>query len=124
MAARCAVVIPSYNHARYVGAALESALAPDAARRTASWWSTTARATARAAVVERLPRARRRAASCQENAGAHAALNRAVALAAADCEFVAILNSDDLYEPRAARALPRPRWSRGPTSASCAASSR
>lgn len=34
----------------------------------------------------------------QENCGAHAALNRGIELAA-DCEFVAILNSDDLWHP-------------------------
>ena len=98
MAARCAVVIPSYNHARYVGAALESALAqtrpPDRVVVVDDGSSDDS-----AAVVAGF-RGRGVELVVQENAGAHAALNRAVALAAADCELVAILNSDDLYEPR------------------------
>jgi Glycosyl transferase family 2 len=98
MAARCAVVIPSYNHARYVEAALDSALSQT-------------RPPDRVVVVDdgssdgspaRIEAYRGRGVELhvQANAGAHAALNRAVALAAEDCEFVAVLNSDDLYEPR------------------------
>jgi glycosyltransferase involved in cell wall biosynthesis len=95
---RCAVVIPSYNHARYVGAALDSALAQT-------------RPPDRVVVVDdgsqdgspaaiEAYRARGVELHAQPNAGAHAALNRAVALAAADCDAIAILNSDDVYEPR------------------------
>jgi hypothetical protein len=98
MAVRCAVVIPSFNHARYVGAALESALtqtrAPERIVVVDDGSSDDSAAVIGAFAgrgVELL---------VQENAGAHAALNRAVARAAEDCEVVAILNSDDLYEPR------------------------
>ena len=98
MTARCAVVIPSYNHARYVAAALESVLAqtrpPERVVVVDDGSSDGS-----AAVVGAF-RARGVELVTQENAGAHAALNRAVALAAEDCELVAILNSDDLYEPR------------------------
>ena len=98
MAARCAVVIPSFDHARFVGAALDSALGQtrrpdrivvvDDGSRDAT-----------ASVVAGY-RDRGVELHVQENAGAHAALNRAVALAAEDCELVAVLNSDDVYEPR------------------------
>lgn len=97
MAARAAVVIPSFEHARYVGAALDSALAqtrpPDriVVVDDGSRDGSPARIEAYAARGVELV--------VQENAGAHAALNRAVAIAAEDCEFVAILNSDDVYEP-------------------------
>lgn len=98
MSVRCAVVIPSYNHARFVGAALESALAqtrpPDRVVVVDDGSEDGSPATIEAY------RARGVELHVQENAGAHAALNRGVALAAADCDVVAILNSDDLYEPR------------------------
>jgi hypothetical protein len=97
MAARAAVVIPSYEHARYVGAALDSVLAQtrppdrivvvDDGSRDGS-----------PALIEGYAR-RGVELLVQENAGAHVALNRGVAHAAQDCEYVAILNSDDLYEP-------------------------
>ncbi|HEX2484038.1 MAG TPA: glycosyltransferase family 2 protein [Myxococcota bacterium] len=98
MAVRCAVVIPSFEHARFVGAALDSALSQT-------------RPPARVVVVDDGSRdetpaivaryeARGVELHVQPNAGAHAALNRACALAATDCDVVAILNSDDVYEPR------------------------
>ena len=95
-----AVVIPSYNHADYIGSALESVvvqtLAPE-----------------RIVVVDdgsrdRSPEVIREFAEAhpqtrlifiaQENAGAHNALNRAIA-EAGEVDYIAILNSDDLYEP-------------------------
>jgi hypothetical protein len=92
------VVIPSYNHARYVGEALESVLGqtrpPDRVVVVDD-----GSADGSAAVVAGFG-SRGVELIVQENAGAHAALNRAVAVAAADCELVAILDSDDLYEPR------------------------
>lgn len=106
MASRCAVVIPSFDHARFVGAALESVLAQtrppdrivvvDDGSRDAT-----------PAVVSGY-RDRGVELHVQANAGAHAALNRAVGLAAEDCEFVAILNSDDVYaRERLERCLAR-----------------
>ena len=94
--ATVAVVIPSYNHARYIATALESVV-----RQTF--------APVRIVVVDdgstdnsvevvesvhdpRIVLLR------QENAGAHAALNRGVS-EAGDVDFIAILNSDDLFEP-------------------------
>ena len=98
MVARCAVVIPSFDHARFVGAALDSVLA-QTRRPDRIVVVDDGSHDATAAVVARY-RERGVELHVQENAGAHAALNRAVGLAAEDCELVAILNSDDVYEPR------------------------
>ncbi|ACI98254.1 glycosyltransferase [Rhodospirillum centenum] len=97
------VVIPAYNHAAYVGAAIESVLGQ----------SLTALELividdgSRDATAERVeaylgdPRVRLER---QANAGSHAAINRGVALARAP--WVAILNSDDVFHPdRLARML-------------------
>ena len=102
---RLAVVIPCYNHARYVGGALESVLAQslpadrviviDDGSQDGS--------------VEVLKGFESRGVeiSVQENAGAHTTINRLVEKAAQDCELVAILNSDDAYLPgRFERCLP------------------
>ncbi len=93
------VVIPLYNHERYIREALHSVLAqsetdfeivviddgsPDASLA--------------AARRVRDPRIR---IFGQENQGAHAALNRGVALAKG--EFIAILNSDDVFHPHRLR---------------------
>jgi hypothetical protein len=98
MAARCAVVIPSYNHARFVGAALESALGQTRPPDRVVVVDDGSRDGSPAAIEAY--RGRGVELHVQQNAGAHAALNRAVELAAEDCEFVAVLNSDDLFEPR------------------------
>jgi glycosyltransferase involved in cell wall biosynthesis len=94
---RCAAVIPCYMHERFVGEAIESVLAQtrppdrflviDDGSRDGS-----------AAVIERYA-ARGVELVRQENAGAHATLNRAVARVAEDCELIGILNSDDAWEP-------------------------
>lgn len=99
---RIAVVIPSYNHAHYIVAALDSALnqtlppvrvivvddgstdaSPDVLR------AYVAAARERQGLVTLL---------FQENAGAHAAINRGIE-AAGNADYIAILNSDDLFEP-------------------------
>jgi glycosyltransferase involved in cell wall biosynthesis len=94
---RLAVIIPCYNHAHYVGAALESAL-------------TQSRKPDRVIVIDdgskdhsvevlRGFESRGVEVSAQENAGAHETINRLVAKAAEDCDLIAILNSDDSYLP-------------------------
>lgn len=94
---RVAVVIPCYNHARYVGEALESVL-----RQT--------RPPDRVIVIDdgstddspevlRVFAGRGVEVFVQENRGAHHTLNKLVELAAVDCDWVAILNSDDRYLP-------------------------
>ncbi len=103
---RLAVIIPCYNHARYVGAAVESALSQS-------------RPPERVIVIDdgssdhsvevlRGFEGRGVSVSTQPNAGAHNTLNTLVANAGREgCDLVAILNSDDLYLPgRFERCLP------------------
>ncbi|MEI6533795.1 MAG: glycosyltransferase family A protein [Verrucomicrobiaceae bacterium] len=97
MSERVAVIIPCYNHARYVGEALESVLVQtrkpdriiviDDGSKDNSLEVLSAFADRGVEVLS------------QSNLGAHATINKLVALAAQDCEFVSILNSDDRYLP-------------------------
>ncbi|MCB1914260.1 MAG: glycosyltransferase [Rhodocyclaceae bacterium] len=90
------VLLPSYNHARYLRAAIDSVLAQsldaleliviDDASSDESW-----------TIIESIDDPRVRASRHEENAGAHATLNEAYAKARG--EFVAILNSDDVFAP-------------------------
>jgi len=94
---RLAVVIPVYNHARYLGFALDSVLAqtrkPDRILVLDDGSSDDSVAVARSYEDRGVE------VDTQENAGAHYALNRLVAKAATDCGTIAILNSDDIYLP-------------------------
>lgn len=94
---KTAVLIPLYNHARYLAAALESVRAqtrpPDHVLIVDDGSTDNS-----AAVAERNLAGLPAELWTQENAGAHATLNRLVALAEErGCEIVAILNSDDLF---------------------------
>ena len=90
------VLLPSYNHARYLRAAIDSVLAQsldaleliiiDDASADESW-----------SIIEAIDDPHVKASRHDTNAGAHATLNEA--LAQAGGEFVAILNSDDIYSP-------------------------
>jgi glycosyltransferase involved in cell wall biosynthesis len=93
---KTAVIIPLYNHEAYIGAALESVFAQS-------------RPVDRVVIVDdgstdgSLERVRgfqdpRITLLSQPNAGAHNTLNRAIA-EAADCQWVAVLNSDDFFHP-------------------------
>jgi glycosyltransferase involved in cell wall biosynthesis len=96
MSQKIACVIPSYNHAHYIGEAIRSVfeqtlpadrlvIVDDGSRDNS---------------VE-LIRAVKDPRIClvvQENQGAHAALNRGLELSK-DCDFVSVLNSDDRYHP-------------------------
>jgi glycosyltransferase involved in cell wall biosynthesis len=96
MSQKIACVIPSYNHAHYIGEAIRSVveqtlpadrlvIVDDGSRDNS---------------VE-LIRALKDPRIClvvQENQGAHAALNRGLELSK-DCDFVSVLNSDDRYHP-------------------------
>ncbi len=91
-----AVVIPLYNHEQYIAGGLRSVLGQTRQPRRvivvddgSSDGSVAAARAAGGNHVEVIP---------QDNRGAHEALNRAVSLAA-DCEFTAILNSDDEFAP-------------------------
>lgn len=98
MSERLAVVIPCYNHARYIGEALESCLSQtrkpdriiviDDGSKDDSM-----------AVMEPF-KARGVEVSGRENRGAHNTINELVAEAARDCDWISILNSDDRYLPR------------------------
>ncbi|MEA3186682.1 MAG: hypothetical protein QOD99_512 [Chthoniobacter sp.] len=92
-----AVVIPLYNHERYIGEALESVFAQTLRVQSIIIVDDGSRDDSVAA-VSKFADERIRLFQ-QANSGAHAALNRGIAEAAADHEFVAILNSDDVYEP-------------------------
>ncbi len=115
---KVAVLIPLYNHERYIGAAMASLRAqtrpPDriivlddgstdgslGAMMAYAATASTAEMPGKTSGVE--PRIE---ILFQPNAGAHATLNRLVALAD-DCDYLAILNSDDCYHPdRLARCL-------------------
>ena len=99
-----AVVIPLFNHERYIADALRSLLAqtrpPDRIVVIDDGSSDHSLEAARAVKDARITLL------SQENAGAHHTLNRAIA-AAGDAEFIGILNSDDLYEPERIEACLR-----------------
>ncbi len=103
MSERTAVVIPCYNHARYIAAAVESVLSqtrpPDRFLVIDDGSADESLAILRGFEKDGVE------VLSQPNAGAHATLNRAVHLVAEDCDRVAILNSDDLYEPGRLAAL-------------------
>lgn len=98
MSERLAVIIPVYNHARYIGEALESCLnqtrKPDRIIVIDDGSSDDSMA-----VMEPF-RARGVEIRGRENRGAHNTINELVIEAARDCEWVSILNSDDRYLPQ------------------------
>ncbi len=100
---RVSVVVPLYNHARYITEAIDSITAQGKLVQeiiVINDGSTDASA----AVMERLARQDGRISfRTQANQGAHATINSG--LAAASGEFVTILNSDDAYLPGRLTAL-------------------
>ncbi|MBN9426963.1 MAG: glycosyltransferase [Burkholderiales bacterium] len=103
---RISVVLPSYNHARYITEAIDSVLAqtwPDVELIVIDDGSED---DSRVLIEQLLAAATRpMRAVFQRNHGAHEAINLGLALARGD--YVAILNSDDGYEPeRFARMMP------------------
>jgi glycosyltransferase involved in cell wall biosynthesis len=93
--ARLSVVVPSFNHERWVGAAVGSAAAQTLAPAeivVVDDGSTDGSRDVLASLTGLGVRV-----ILQENRGAHHALNRAITLARG--EWVAILNSDDLFDP-------------------------
>jgi glycosyltransferase involved in cell wall biosynthesis len=93
-----AVVVPLYNHGRYVSTALRSVLAQTALPREIIVIDDGSSDDGLAVAREVL----RGVADCtvrtQPNAGAHATINRAIALT--EAPFIAILNSDDAFAPQ------------------------
>jgi GT2 family glycosyltransferase len=90
------VVVPAYNHESYVGVAIESVLGQsydhleiiviDDASKDQTW-----------EVIQAFGDGRLRTTRHEENRGAQATINEG--LAAARGEFIAILNSDDVFSP-------------------------
>ncbi len=95
---RLAVIIPVYNHARFIGEALESVLnqtrPPDRVICIDDGSSDDS-----LAVMEPF-KARGVEVHGRENRGAHNTLNELAARAAQDCDWISILNSDDRYLPQ------------------------
>ncbi|KAA1002564.1 glycosyltransferase [Paraburkholderia panacisoli] len=92
------VVVPLYNHGRYIKSTLESVLEQTSAAdeiiliddgSTDNGFGTAER------LLERTPRARL---FRQENAGAHNTINRAIGISRS--QYIAVLNSDDLFAPK------------------------
>ncbi len=96
------VLMPAYNHAPYIGAAVESVLGQtyahlelivvDDASTDDTW-----------AVLQSFGDARMRVSRHDRNQGAHVTLNDAMAQARG--QYVAILNSDDVYHPERLQTL-------------------
>ncbi len=105
---RVGVVIPSYNHARFVGEAVRSVLGQTHADVELVVIDDGSKDDSPAIVRDAFAEypGRRTTLIEQENRGAHAAIMRGVENL--DTEFIAVLNSDDAYEPeRFERVLPR-----------------
>ncbi len=92
-----AVVVPLYNHERYIGAAIDSVLRQT--RRVDEIIVIDDGSCDRGPEIasERLRNHAGSRFSRQPNAGAHVAINRAIE--AANSDYVAILNSDDIFHP-------------------------
>lgn len=97
MSESVAVVIPCYNHARFVGVALESVL--NQTRKPRRIIVVDDGSKDDSVQVLQSFSGRGVEVYSRANQGAHATLNELVSLAAKDCEFVSILNSDDRYAP-------------------------
>jgi glycosyltransferase involved in cell wall biosynthesis len=93
---KIACVIPSYNHAKYIGEAIRSVfrqtLCPERLVIVDDGSQDESVEVIRALKDSRIHLV------TQENQGAHAALTRGLELSK-DCEFVSVLNSDDRYHP-------------------------
>jgi glycosyltransferase involved in cell wall biosynthesis len=102
---RLAAVIASYNHARYLPAAIESVLRQT--RRPDRFLVIDDGSKDDSVEVIRRYEKEGVELIVQPNAGAHATWNRCIETVARDCDLVSILNSDDIYAPeRFARCLP------------------
>ena len=96
-AGRVSVVIPLYNHGRFITRAVQSVLAQGAILRELIVIDDGSSDDSAWVMRELARRDPRICFVAQENEGAHAAINRG--LSAATGEYVTILNSDDAYEP-------------------------
>lgn len=92
----CSIVIPSFNHRHFIGAAIDSVLAQTCGPLELIVIDDGSADGSAEFVRERYGHHIHRLAA-RDNRGAHAAINDGIA--AATAPFVAILNSDDLFEP-------------------------
>lgn len=92
-----AVVIPLFNHEAFIAAALESVR--NQTRPVQRIVVVDDGSTDRSVETVRAMKDDRIALFQQPNEGAHVALNRGIR-EAGECDFIAILNSDDVFEPR------------------------
>ncbi len=97
MPERVAIVIPCYNHARYVGEALESVLAQT--RKVDRILVIDDGSKDDSVAVLRRFESRGVEVGARENRGAHNTINELIERASTDCDFIGILNSDDRYLP-------------------------
>jgi glycosyltransferase involved in cell wall biosynthesis len=94
---RLAVVIPVYNHAHFIGEALESVL--NQSRKPDRVIVIDDGSKDDSLAVMQPFKARGVEVSGRENRGAHNTINELIQLAAKDCDWISILNSDDRYLP-------------------------
>ena len=96
---RVSVVMPAYNHQRYIAAALDSVVAQSHVNLEIIVVDDGSRDSTGEILDDYAVRCRTHAMTVvhQTNAGAHEAINHGLALARG--EFVALMNSDDLYAP-------------------------
>lgn len=92
------VVIPSYNHERYVATAVDSCLSQTYANLEVVIVDDGSRDRSVELLRDRYAGDRRVRIFTQENKGAHAAINEGIRQASG--EYIAILNSDDLFHRR------------------------
>lgn len=91
------VVIPLYNHARFIGAAIDSVLAQTLPAREIIIIDDGSSDDGVAIARQRLADHPRAKVLMQANAGAHVTINRCIEQAS--CRYVAVLNSDDQFAP-------------------------
>ncbi|MHB8808926.1 MAG: glycosyltransferase family 2 protein [Desulfobulbaceae bacterium] len=101
MQSKVSVIIPAYNHERFIGAALESVL--DQTYQDFELIVINDGSTDRTGEVIQSYRDERIIYRAQENQDAYNALNRGLGMVSGD--YVAILNSDDVYFPDRLRRL-------------------
>jgi hypothetical protein len=94
---RIAVIIPVYNHARFIVETLESVL--NQTRRPDRIIVIDDGSKDDSVAMMEPFKARGVEIQARENRGAHETINELVGLAAKDCQWVSILNSDDRYLP-------------------------
>ncbi len=95
------IVIPSYNHARYLSSAIDSVLSQS--YREIELIVIDDGSSDDSVNLLKQIKDDRYSFYCQENQGAHVAINRGLALASG--EFLAILNSDDVFHPNRIQEL-------------------